>query len=398
MIIRNQPSATDEFVANQSESLPSTRASTSLHRRSMRGAVSGTSIASYIGVFLLVVSMVAVGYHPPVNSPLANAGADTSTTTANEVSSEATVDQVMATTIAATLAESADLPVTNNVANLSQSLAIESTLAQTDTNVISKPQIIQPAADSRVTQKYIAVTGDNIPLVAQRFGVSATTIKWANKLTSDALEPGRELTIPPVDGIIYTVRSGDTIASIAAKYKADASILRTFNDLELTGDPAVGAQVIIPGGALPAEEQPGYVAPRRTTTPVYSNYSGGYGTSWSGGWSAGNRYAWGNCTWYAYERRMQLSNPVGSFWGNATTWAYSASAAGYPVDGNPTPGAVMQNGGGWGHVAIVEAVNPGVSVTISEMNGYRFGGGFGRVGNGSISWGEATSGMYRYIH
>lgn len=118
----------------------------------------------------------------------------------------------------------------------------------------------------------------------------------------------------------------------------------------------------------------------------------------TGGWSAGNRYAWGNCTWYAYERRMQLGNPVGSFWGNASTWAYSASAAGYLVDGNPTPGAVMQNGGGAGHVAIIEAVNPGVSVTISEMNGYRFGGGYARVGHGDISWGEATSGMYRYIH
>jgi len=58
----------------------------------------------------------------------------------------------------------------------------------------------------------------------------------------------------------------------------------------------------------------------------------------------------------------------------------------------------MQNGGGYGHVAIVESVNPGVSITISEMNGYRFGGGFNRVGHGQISWGEATSGYYRYIH
>lgn len=341
--------------------------------------------------------MIAIGYHPPVKASLANVGSGVADASTTALSTEATVDQLMATNIAATLAESTDLPVTNNVANLSQSLAIESTLAQTDTNVISKPQIVQPAADSRVTQKYVTTSGDTVQAVSQRYGVSTTTIKWANKLTSDTLEPGRELTIPPVDGIIYTVKSGDTIASIAAKYKADANIIRSFNDLELSGDPAAGVQVVIPGGALPTEEQPGYVAPRRVTIS-YSNYSGGYGTSWNGGWSAGNKYAWGNCTWYAYERRMQLGNPVGSFWGNASTWAYSAGVAGYLVDGNPTPGAVMQNGGGWGHVAIVEAINPGISVTISEMNGYRFGGGFGRVGHGDISWGEATSGMFRYIH
>ena len=67
----------------------------------------------------------------------------------------------------------------------------------------------------------------------------------------------------------------------------------TFNDLELTGNPAVGSQVIIPSGQLPAEEQPGYVAPRgaaRSTTPTvspsfaginYGNY--GAGSSWRAG-------------------------------------------------------------------------------------------------------------------
>ena len=68
------------------------------------------------------------------------------------------------------------------------------------------------------------------------------------------------------------------------------------------------------------------------------------------------------------------------------------------VDGTPSAGAIMANGGGYGHVAIVESVNPGVSVTISEMNGYRWGGGFNRVGRGTLSWSEATSGYYKYIH
>lgn len=349
---------------------------------------------------------MAIGYHPPVSTPTANAGTPTVTEKATPISkvasTDTSVDQLMAANIAATVAESAGMPITNNVTSLSQSLTVESLLAQTDTNMISKPQIVQPAADSRTAISYTTVAGDTVPVLAQKYGISAQTIKWANKLTSDAIEPGKTLTIPPVDGIVYTVRDGDTIDSVVSKYKADRSRLVAFNDLELTDKLTPNTQILIPGGDLPANEQPGYVAPRATTrtttTTSSSSYSGGYGTGWSGGMSAGNRYGLGQCTWYAYERRMQLGNPVGGMWGNANTWAYAAAANGFLVDGNPTPGAIMQNGGGYGHVAIVEAVNPGVSVTISEMNGYRFGGGWNRVGHGDISWGEVVSGMYKYIH
>jgi surface antigen len=61
----------------------------------------------------------------------------------------------------------------------------------------------------------------------------------------------------------------------------------------------------------------------------------------------------------------------------------------------------MANGGGYGgfgHVAVVEEVVPGQYVRVSEMNAYRGGGGFNRVSYFNVPWGEATSGMYRYIH
>lgn len=383
--------------SSQSESSTDRRRALIQATRS-HGSISGSAIASYLGIFLLVMTMVAVAYQPPVNS---QARADVSVTPQTQQQTqvpETSVDQVMATTLASSLAESTDMPISNNVANLSQSLAVESAMAQTEANVISKPQIIQPTAGSRSTQKYTTVAGDSVPSVASKYGISAATLKWSNNLTSDALEPGKELTIMPVDGVLYTVKAGDTLDSIVSKYGSDRQSVMAYNDLELTGNPVTGSQVIVPGGNLPETEQPGYVAPRTTVTNSYSSYSGGYGSRYSGSISAGNKYAWGNCTWYAYERRMQLGRPVGSFWGNASTWSYNARSAGLGVDGNPEAGAIMANGGGYGHVAIVESVNPGVSITISEMNGYRFGGGFARVGHGEISWGEATSGMYQYIH
>ena len=371
--------------------------------RKRRSSISGSTIASYFGVFLLVVTLIAVAYRPPVSTQsLATASATTTPTTDQSTQLSApsnSVDQVMATNLASSLAESTDMPISNNVANLSQSLAVESALAQTDANVISKPQVVSVTAGTRSSQKYVAVAGDTTQSIGAKYGISAQTIRWANNMSSDAVEPNRSLTILPFDGILYTVKAGDTVDSIVSKYGGDSASVIADNDLELTGNPVVGAQILVRGGTLPTTEQPGYVAPVATTTrSSSSSYSGGYGSSYTGLVSVGNKYAWGNCTWYAYERRAQLGNPVGSFWGNASTWAYNARSAGFAVDGNPSAGAIMQNGGGYGHVAIVESVNPGVSVTISEMNGYRFGGGFARVGHGDIPWSEATSGMYQYIH
>lgn len=402
MIIRNQPIPASSDRVQLTETSPATNVKS---RGRRRNSISGTAIASYLGVFLLVVTLVMIGYQPPVRQTVLaatdNSVAQTSSvSTADSTTPVATVDQVTAANLASSLAESTDMPISNDVANLSQSLSLESQLSQTDTNVISKPQVVNPTTDTRAIKQYTTVAGDTVPLVAQRYGLTATTIKWANNLTSDALEAGKVLTILPVDGILYTVKSGDTLDSIASKYKADRALIVTLNDLESSGEPAVGTQLIVQSGQLPANEQPGYVAPvTRTNTVTYGNYGSGYANAFNGGTSAGNRNTFGQCTWYAYERRLQLGMPLAPVvWGNAYSWDDTARSLGYLVDGNPTVGAVMQNDGGYGHVAIVEAVNPGVSVTISEMNAYRFGGGWNRVGHGDISWSEATSGYYRYIH
>ncbi|MDR2538276.1 MAG: CHAP domain-containing protein [Bifidobacteriaceae bacterium] len=81
---------------------------------------------------------------------------------------------------------------------------------------------------------------------------------------------------------------------------------------------------------------------------------------------AGNRYIPGQCTWYAYNRRVELGLNVGSYWGNAGSWQFNARAGGYRVDNTPSVGAVIE----WpGHVAIVERIDTKKNrVYISEMN------------------------------
>lgn len=101
----------------------------------------------------------------------------------------------------------------------------------------------------------------------------------------------------------------------------------------------------------------------------------------------GNAYPFSQCTWWAYVRRHQLGLPVGSHFGNGAQWAGSARAAGYWVDNTPRHvGDIMvfkrgQEGasGIYGHVAIVEAINPDGSVTTSECGAAYHGSTFSRT-------------------
>lgn len=351
-------------------------------------------------MFILVIVLVAIGYHPPkqINANLAIAE---SIGVKDAAVAAPTTDEVVAMNIAADIATTVNLPVAANVANMSQSLTAQNALAQSDNSVVAKPQIVSPSTKLRAIITYRAKAGDTVQSVASTYGISAQTIRWANDLTSDALDPGAKLRVPPVDGVVYEVASGDTVASISKKYQASADRIKLYNDLDLNQSLKSGELLIVPGGVLPDTERPGYVAP--VTNQSYNGLTGGYGDGYGSGniynASVGNRYVYGECTWYAYERRAELGKRVGSLWGNASTWAYFARLAGYRVDQTPAVGAVMQNSGGYyGHVAIVESVDPGKSVTISEMNAYRFGGGWNRIGHGKISWSDAVSGYYNYIH
>ena len=102
---------------------------------------------------------------------------------------------------------------------------------------------------------------------------------------------------------------------------------------------------------------------------------------------SGCAYEFSQCTWWAYTRRHQLGLPVGSYLGNGGQWASSARALGYWVDNTPRhvgdiivfrPG---QEGSSavYGHVAIVEAINPDGSITTSECGASYHGKTFSRT-------------------
>lgn len=358
-------------------------------------SIKPSTVRLYAGGFAVLVALVAIGYRAPETSTTAANVGDASSANATSV------DEVVATNIAAGVAAAANLPVATNASNLSVSTAAKSEMAQVDDTTLSKPSIVQPDADRLAVITHTVEQGDDVNTLSAEYGVSKDTIKWANDLTSDALKPGEKLKILPVDGVLYTVGGSDTITSIADSYGASAERIVAFNSLELSGVEE-GAELIIPAGELPEEERPGYEEPQSlfgSTAPVQNTGASiaSSGNSFSSA-SVGNRYAYGYCTWYAYERRAELGRPIGSFWGNANTWAAAAGGSGFAVNNEPAVGAVFQTaagGGGYGHVGIIESIDHARgTLTYSDMNG---GAGWNRVGTGTVSISQAKA-QWMFIH
>lgn len=104
--------------------------------------------------------------------------------------------------------------------------------------------------------EYTVAEGDTASSIAQKFGVSLDTIRWANDLDSiDDIKPGQVLRILPVSGVLHTVRRGETVYSLAKTYGVSAQAIVDFPFNTFANDEtfalAVGQELIIPGGVKP---------------------------------------------------------------------------------------------------------------------------------------------------
>ncbi len=122
---------------------------------------------------------------------------------------------------------------------------------------MANPFTIVPNRPRKDIVIYKVQPNDTLIQIAYLYGLKPETVLWANTdvLHDDPhyLTPGMELKIPPIDGIVYTVQSGDTVESIATKYKTTADAVYTdgalWNDLKPGQQPKVGATLIVPGGS-----------------------------------------------------------------------------------------------------------------------------------------------------
>jgi LysM repeat protein len=92
---------------------------------------------------------------------------------------------------------------------------------------------------------YEVKAGDSISQIAEMFGVTPNTIRWANDFEG-SIQPGQKLVILPIDGLKHTVKSGGTVHDIARIYGADAREIALFNGISEDKQLNAGDEIIVP--------------------------------------------------------------------------------------------------------------------------------------------------------
>lgn len=122
---------------------------------------------------------------------------------------------------------------------------------------------------------YVVRQGDTLSQIANMFGVSANTIRWANDISKNGgVLPGQKLVILPITGLRHTVQSGDSLEKIASRYRAEKDEIVTFNDLE-GRKLKLGETLIIPNGFMEPTPTALAVRSQRVSGPSGAGASSG---------------------------------------------------------------------------------------------------------------------------
>lgn len=160
---------------------------------------------------------------------------------------------------------------------------------------------------------YTVEEGDTLSSIGQKFGVSVDTLRWANsekiKSEKDKIKPGDTLKVPPVTGVVHTVKSGETIYSVAKKYSIDPQAIVDFPFNDFTNDEtfalAVGQTLMVPDGVVPDVVQ---WSPTSTVARVLTPNAGAVSATGTWIWPAQGKITQGYRSWH---RAIDIANNGG---------------------------------------------------------------------------------------
>ncbi len=252
-----------------------------------------TRASAHLAIVTVAIAVIALsGVEWPAQASSAPAAPVLSTSFGNAKSNDKQTDA-----LAAALEAHSALNFQNTVAQVSGGTITR--LGQPETIIPERPRL------DIIT--YTIQPGDTVQGIADTFHLEPTTIMWSNPAVEDApdlLRIGQAVVILPIDGVYHQVADGDTLESIAEKYKVEPEVIATctYNHLE-SPDQSLdeGTYLIVPGGEKP------YV-PKVVTTYTGSVPEGARGTG---------RFQWpvlGRITqgyWYGH-RAIDIGAPLGS--------------------------------------------------------------------------------------
>lgn len=198
----------------------------------------------------------------------------------------------------------------------------------TGTNLeTSTLETIKPRSD---VIEYAVGSGDTISTIAEKFNVSIDTIRWENDLKSvKSIASGQVLKILPVTGISHKVKHGETVYSIAKKYKVDAQAIVNWPYNSFANDEtfalAAGQEMLVPDGvmpkAVPVAPRPAYYA----QVPAAGAVAGTGQFAWPSTGRISQGYTW-------YHKAIDIAN-------RSTPDVVAADSGTVVVTGWPSPWA-----------------------------------------------------------
>jgi len=150
-----------------------------------------------------------------------------------------------------------------------------------------QPRTIIPNRPRTTIVTYTVETGDNLFVIAEKFGLKPETILWGNyevlRDNPQFLRPKQTLVVLPTDGVYYQWKTNDTISGVADFFKTKAEDILNWpgNQLDLTqvslDNSAIPADtwVIIPGGKRELKDW-GPPAITRNNPAAAAYYGSGY--------------------------------------------------------------------------------------------------------------------------
>jgi murein DD-endopeptidase MepM/ murein hydrolase activator NlpD len=207
------------------------------------------------------------------------------------------------------------------------------------------PHTIVPERERIGVITYTVQPNDTLYGISEAFELQVETLMWANpevEADPDLLSVGQLLNILPVNGIYYTVKSGDTVEKLAKTYKTTTKKIAglELNQLAPPYTLTVGQKIILVDGAKPAPPKP---------RPIYYPLQV-VGTPPKGALVGTGRFMW----------------PVVGYWERGFTWYH------YGVDiANNTGTPVYAADDGYVMLAGTDTWGYGLQIVINHGNGYR---------------------------